>query len=263
MGFRYNSPSTKKVKIDKQECIRKSSEFIKNEKIIKSESNNEKFLDLIKKMTLLLDTVRSNPNFTNKLSNLKKEDKILNGKINNAVIFFEIDNLRKDAEELYSTIKEKNTNLSTIETNKQIKLSSDRRAAIYMKFFEVCSNSLYEISSMIKGEYCSKDNIPSHHILMNLNFNVNTINNISKIDNTKDLTRLLTKSRFNVDDTEFNTGENECSGISMPSSNIRYVNKPKECNMDFRNLNSKRSKSVFVKKIIPAKYIYLTKQTKH
>jgi hypothetical protein len=199
-------------------------------------------------MTLLLDTVRSNPNFTNKLSNLKKQDKILNSKINNTVIFFEIDNLRDEAEELYTSIKKSNTSPS-IETSKQIKLSSDRRASIYMKFFEVCSNSLQEISNMIKGEN-KQYNPPNQQILMNLNFNVNTINNISKIENKNDLTKLLTKSRFIVDDIEFNTGDTECNGITMPNSNIKYVNKPKENNMFFRNLDSKRSKSVFVKKPI-------------
>jgi hypothetical protein len=212
----------------------------------KQETIGEQFVGFMNKMTNILKAASTT---SKDIESRIKNERDLITHINNAVITFEMESMGKDAFELYSKIKlnqeyfeEFETNNDNIKKNKtMITNTSERRIFIYKKFFEVCNNTLNEISHSLKKEDSPKSQ--SQPIQMNVNVNLNTINNITnpEIKNEKQLKKLLTKSRFKDDSLDFNTEEGEISINYIPNSRIKEVNKPIEMNMNYKNLSSRKS----------------------
>ena len=221
-----------------------TSEFIEPD--TKQETIGEQFVGFMTKMTNILKAASTT---SKDIESRLKNERDLITHINNAVLTFEMESMSKDAFELYSKTKlnqeyfeESETNNENIKKNKtMIKNTSERRMSIYKKFFEVCNNTLNEISRLLKKEDSPKSQPQPIH--MNVNVNLNTINNITnpEIKNEKQLKKLLTKSRFKDDSFDFNTEEGEISINYIPKSRIKEVNKPFEMNMNYKHLHSRKN----------------------
>jgi hypothetical protein len=207
----------------------------------KEETIGEQCVAYITKMASILKSTGDN---TKDLDSKFKNERELIIHINNAVLSFEMDSMGKEAFDLYNKIKinqeifeeYKGSNDNLKRNKTMIKSTSERRISIYNKFFEVCNNTLSEISRLLKHEPTNLE----PPIQMNINVNLNTINNITN-NTEKQLKRILTKSRFKDDDVDFNTEEGEVSINYIPNSYIKEVNKPYELNTNFKNLHSRKN----------------------
>ena len=219
---------------------------------------------------------------TNILKNTKDQ---LENALTKHSLFSEIENLQNETGELHVNIKRYNMDIlnsfgnyeseqiyeSTKFNTNLIQISSERRQAIYKKFFEICAGSLKDISNMLFTSNTPNTNkdkkssitvtssdskIPiiskkssGTNVNMNLNMNLNSMNNVSNISNLdfpnlKKMSRMLSKKQMSknilnkIEDSimEGLTESMMCEGviINLPKNKSYFVNKPKEQNMNYK-----------------------------